>query len=194
MKKLLIFILFSPTAFFNVCSQPFHGGILFGFTASQVEGDSYAGYDKAGLQAGVFISTALSRTIDARLEIKYCARGAKNPASEDNTGLYKLTLHYVDLPLLAAFNIKQLGCIELGIVPGYLFAANGEDDAGKLPDEFLMEFRKFDLGTLIGLSINVLPKVAVNFRYSYSIFSINDAESEDTYYSWFGKLFGISSG
>ena len=54
------------------------------------------------LQGGVFVSTALTPYLDARLEIKYAARGARNPASDDNTGAYKLGLHYIDLPVLAA--------------------------------------------------------------------------------------------
>jgi hypothetical protein len=193
MKKLIFLVLFSLIGLASLFPQPFHGGILFGFTASQVDGDSYAGYNKSGMQGGFFITTRLSNHIDARLEIKYTARGAKKPMSDDNTGLYKLGLHYIDLPLLATFNIKQLGCIELGVVPGYLFAANGEDDAGKLPNEYLVAFRKFDLGTLIGMNINVLPKFSVNLRYSYSILSINEGSS-DTYYSWLGQILGHSVG
>jgi hypothetical protein len=162
--------------------------------ASQVDGDSYAGFDKLGFQGGVFISTALTHGIDARMEIKFTSRGAKNPASDDNTGFYKLTLYYIDLPVLAAFKIKQLGSIELGLIPGYLFATSGEDDAGKLPDEYLVDFHKFDLGTLMGLNYNLSGKIALNFRYSYSILSIRDLGSDNDYYSWFGNLFGFSEG
>jgi hypothetical protein len=177
-----------------VYSQRFHGGILAGFTAAQVDGDSYAGYNKVGLQGGVFISTSLASRIDARLEIKYASRGARNPASDDNTGAYKLGLHYIDLPVLLAVRIKKLGAVELGLVPGYLFAVRGEDDKGKLPQEYLIAFRKFDLGTLVGILLNITPKIAFNMRYSYSILSIRDLESTSAGYSWFGKLFGHTHG
>jgi len=193
MKEFLLALLLFLTSI-TVYSQRFHGGLLAGFSASQVDGDSYAGYNKAGLQGGVFISTELTSRIDARLEIKYTSRGARNPASRDNTGAYKLALHYIDLPVLLSVGIKQLGAIELGLVPGYLFNAGGEDDAGKLPREYLVVFRKFDLGTLLGIAINITPKLAFNMRYSYSVFSIRDQESPSAGYSWFGKLIGHTNG
>jgi hypothetical protein len=187
---LLLLILFR----IDLPAQFFHGGILAGFSASQVDGDSYAGFDKLGFMGGVFISTTLTEHVEARLEIKYTGRGAKNPPSDDNTGAYKLGLHYIDLPVLVTILIKHPVHIELGLVPGYLFAAGGEDDAGDLPEEYLVDFRKFDLGTLLGLTFQVTPKTEVNVRYCYSILSIRDPESAGSYYSWFGKLFGHSMG
>jgi len=193
MKRFVLMVLLTSGSLAGL-SQTFHGGLVFGFTASQVDGDSYAGFDKAGLQGGVFVNTALTSYLDAQLEIKYTGRGARNPASEDNTGFYKLSLHYIDLPVLLALKIKQFGSVELGLVPGYLFAAQGEDDDGKLPEEYLVEFKKFDLGTLVGIDINILPKLSLNLRYSYSILSIRDIDTAGAYYSWFGQLFGNSGG
>jgi hypothetical protein len=193
MKKFLLLILillYCSKSF----SQVFHGGVLAGITASQVDGDGYAGFDKLGFQGGVFIITPITHGIDARMEIKFTSRGAKNPASEDNTGFYKLSLYYIDLPVLAAIKVKQLGSIEFGLIPGYLFAASGENDSGKIPDEYLVDFHKFDLGTLLGISFNVSEKIALNFRYSYSVLSIRDLGSANDYYSWFGNLFGFSEG
>jgi len=186
----LTLVLISASAYV----QPFHGGILLGFTASQVDGDSYAGYDKLGVQGGVFISTALTSHLNARMEIRYASRGARNPASEDNTGSYLLALHYIDIPVMVAFKIKNYGSLEAGLVPGYLFSINGEDEFGKLSREFLVDFRKFDLGILLGANINLTQKVSLSIRYSYSIFSIRDLESAGAYYSWFGKIFGHSRG
>ena len=189
-----LFFFFLISLKIGILAQIFHGGILVGISASQVDGDSYAGFNKLGLQGGVFVSTILTEHLEARLEIKYTGRGARNPASDDNTGAYKLGLHYIDLPVLVTILIKQPVSVELGLVPGYLFAAQGEDDAGKLPEDYLVAFKKFDLGTLVGLNIQVFPKAELNIRYSYSIFSIRDPESAGSYYSWFGKLFGHSKG
>jgi hypothetical protein len=193
MKPYLIFLVLIPVSLAGF-SQPFHGGIMAGFTAAQVDGDSHAGFNKLGFQGGVFVSALLTQTLEARLEIRYAGRGALNPASEDNTGFYKLSLHYIDLPLLAAVKIKKIGSIEVGLIPGYMFAAQGEDDGGELPDEYLVDFHKFDLGTLLGVGIQISKKISLNFRYSYSILSIRDLESAGAYYSWFGKLFGYSTG
>src|SRR5512133_3963332 len=161
---LLVFILTSLPVF----SQEFQGGIFLGFIASQVDGDSYAGYDKLGVTGGVFVSNKILPWLNGRLEIRYASRGARNPASEDNTGSYLLALHYIDVPVMGEIGIKKYGFIELGLVPGYMFHANGEDDAGPLPQEYLVDFRKFDLGTLIGINVSVTQKISATLRYSYS--------------------------
>jgi len=193
MKKLHLFFLLISVSIASL-SQSFHGGIVAGLTASQVDGDTYAGYDKPGLQGGVFISTSLTQYIDASLEIKYVSRGARNPASDDNTGAYRLGLQYIDLPIVLAARIKKLGSVELGVVPGYLFAIRGEKDDGLLTEEDKAAYHKFDLGTLVGVNIKISEKISLNLRYSYSILSIRDLESAGSYYSWFGKLFGHSKG
>jgi opacity protein-like surface antigen len=193
MKKLPLYLLLISVSIAGF-AQTFHGGIVAGLTASQVDGDSYAGYNKPGLQAGVYISTSLTPYIVARFEIKYASRGARNPASDDNTGAYRLGLHYIDLPIVVSARVKQLGSIELGVVPGYLFSIQGEKDNAILTPEAKATYRKFDLGTLVGVNVNISQKITLNLRYSYSIFSIRDLESAGSYYSWFGKLFGHSKG
>ncbi len=189
--SILVILLFSGPALF---SQPFHGGLTAGLTASQVDGDSYSGYNKPGLQAGVFVSAELLPWFDVRMEIKYTSRGARNPANDDNTGSYLLKLQYIDVPIMASLKYKKIGALELGLIPGYMFKAAGEDDAGKLPKEYLVDFHNFDLGLLIGADLNITQKIAVNIRYSYSIFSIRDLDSAGAYYSWFGQIFGHSKG
>ncbi len=179
---------------FSANAQRFNGGVTGGFTAAQIDGDSYAGFDKLGWQGGVFVETELVPLFDARLEIRYTSRGARNPAGDDNTGGYFLALHYIDLPVLAALKIKKAGAVEIGLVPGYLFALNGEKDNGILTADDKAAYHHFDLGTLLGFRVNVTAKLAVSFRYSYSIFSIRDLGSAGSYYSWFGQLFGHSKG
>ncbi len=190
MNRILILLAMATVPLAGL-SQPFHGGVMAGICASQVDGDTYAGYNKLGFQGGVFVTAQLTRLLDARLEIRYASRGAVNPASKDNTGYYKLALNYIDLPLLAEVSIKQFGLVEVGLVPGYMFHAGGRYDEGQLD---FQSFKKFDLGTLLGAGFRITPKFSVDVRYSYSIFSIRDLESAGAYYSWFGKLFGRSRG
>src|SRR5512145_2210779 len=140
--SILALLLFSGSELF---SQPFHGGLIAGFTASQVDGDSYSGYNKPGIQAGVFVTAELLPWLDARMEIKYTSRGTREPAADDNTGSYMLGLHYIDIPVMASVKYRKIGAIELGLIPGYLFNAVGEDENGSLPDEYLVDFHKFDL-------------------------------------------------
>jgi hypothetical protein len=177
-----------------VQAQPFIGGIVAGFTASQVDGDSYAGYNRLGLQGGVFVLSQLTPIWGARLEIRYASRGALYSVKDDPSVYYRLGLHYIDLPLSATASLGRYGSLEAGVVPGYLFAATGRDAGGPLPKDYLVEFRKFDLGTLLGVHVALTKKLSLSIRYSYSLFSIRDPELAGAYYSWFGKLFGHSRG
>jgi len=167
---------------------------MAGFTASQVDGDSYAGYHKPGLQGGVYITTPINTAFGARLEIRYAARGALHAASKDNTGYYRLGLHYIDIPVSATLVVKHFGWIEAGLIPGYLFAAGGSDADGKLPDDYLIDFHKFDLGTLLGVHFRLTEKMSLHVRFAYSLLSVRDLDVAGSYYSWFGKLFGHSHG
>jgi hypothetical protein len=175
-------------------AQAFHGGVLAGFTATQVDGDTYGGYNKAGLQGGVFVNRRLSDLFTAQLEIKYTGKGAKKPVTSSNPDIYTLTLHYIDMPVLASVKVKQIGSVELGIVPAYLFSAQGKDNGGKFPSDYLVSFNKFDVSSLIGININLFPDLWMNLRYTYSLTSIRPEDYPNGYYTWFGRLFGQKTG
>lgn len=165
-----------------------------GFTASQVDGDSYSGFDKPGIAAGVFIQRSLSSRLMANMEIRYAMRGAKNPPSDDHTGLYVLSLHYMDVPITIAVKVHKILSVEAGVIPGFLFASGARDDHGKIPEEALADLKKFDLGTSLGAAVYITPKLFLRIRYSYSFFSIRNLSSAGNSYSWFGKILGHSSG
>ncbi len=192
-----IWLLLMAGIFGGICSanaQIFHGGVLAGFTATQVDGDTYGGYNKAGFQGGVFVNARLSDLFSAQLEIKYTGKGAKKPVNSSDPDIYTLTLHYIDIPLLASIKVKQIGSVELGVIPAYLFSAQGEDNGGNLPSDYLVTFNKFDISSLIGININLIPKLWLNLRYSYSLTSIRPEDYPNGYYTWFGKLFGQKTG
>lgn len=192
MSRTLLFLL---AAFWTpVQAQPFIGGITAGFTAAQVDGDSYAGYNRLGFQGGVFVLSQLTPVWGARLEIRYASRGALYSVRDNPSVYYRLGLHYIDLPLSATASLGRYGSLEAGLVPGYLFAATGRDAGGTLPKDYLVEFRKFDLGTLLGVQVTLTKVLSLNVRYSYSLRSIRDPDLSGSYYSWFGKLFGHSHG
>jgi hypothetical protein len=194
MKFLFLLLMGIFGGIYLVNAQAFHGGVLAGLTATQVDGDTYGGYNKAGFQGGVFVNTRLSDLFSAQLEIKYTGKGARKPVTSTDPDVYTLTLHYIDMPLLASVKVKNIGSVELGIIPAYLFSAQGEDNGGRFPSDYLVTFKKFDISSLIGININLFPKLWLNLRYSYSLTSIRPEEYPNGYYTWFGKLFGQRTG
>jgi hypothetical protein len=181
-------------SFANASAQRFQGGLLAGITASQVDGDSYGGYNKIGLQGGVFVSTTFKHNFGAQLEIRYAGRGAQKITTNEDPEVYKLALHYIDLPLMVNYTIIKKVTLDLGIVPGYLFAKSGKDSGGKLPQEFLVKFKKVDIDWLAGINYKITDNFIINLRYSYSLRSINDFKDTSGSYSWIGNLFGYRTG
>ena len=81
MKKFLVIVLFIIPVM--TLAQRFKGGVLLGICASQVDGDTYGGFDKVGLQGGVFVNTKFTKYWGAQMEIQYNAKGARKKTSND---------------------------------------------------------------------------------------------------------------
>ena len=192
MKKLIIIALFIIPAVLS--AQRFNGGVLAGICASQVDGDTYAGFDKVGLQGGVFVNTKFTKAWGAQMEIKYNAKGARKKTSKEDPEKYSLTLHYIDLPLMINYTVQDRFIIDAGFVPGYLFAKHGEQGEFKIPDEDISAFKKVDLSWLLGLNYKITDNFIASIRYSYSIFSIRDYENVDANYGIIARIFGYTNG
>ncbi|MFO7655443.1 MAG: porin family protein [Bacteroidales bacterium] len=174
--------------------QTFSSGIFGGVAASQVDGDSYAGFDKVGLHGGVFVSTSITNKIGVQMEIKYTGRGARKKTSETNPAVYQLSLNYIDIPLMVNFTAQQKFLFEAGLVPGYLFALSGEDSGGRVDSEQLADFKKFDLNWMLGFRYKFTDKVSAGIRYSYSIFSIRDYQNSNANYGLIANILGYTTG
>jgi opacity protein-like surface antigen len=192
MKKLILIALLALPAI--SWAQRFNGGALIGICASQVDGDTYGGFDKVGLQGGVFVNTKFSDAWGAQMEIKYNGKGARKKTSKDDFETYSLTLHYVDVPLIVNFTIKEKFILDAGLVPGYLFAKNGEENGYKFADEEILAFKKMDLSWLLGFNYKITDNFIANIRYSYSLFSIRDYENIDANYGIIAQIFGYTNG
>ncbi len=198
MIRALVFILsmavLTLSGFSVVLAQRFQGGLMAGATASQVDGDSYAGFNKLGFQGGVFVNTAFGKNFGAQFEIRYAGRGAQKVTSTDDPVVYKIGLHYIDLPVMATYTLKKKVVFDLGIVPGYLFAINGEDSDGPVDESRFVDFKKIDLAWMAGVNYRITDNLSANLRYSYSMLSINDNVHGISSYGRIGNLFGYNNG
>jgi hypothetical protein len=176
MKKIL---LFSMAILFGVMlnAQSFKGGIMAGLAASQVDGDMYAGYHRAGLIAGVFVNHDLSEKFLWQLEIKYIQKGSfknENPDAFDYS-IYSLRLNYFELPLLIRFKYKEHFSFDAGLSLGYLAAYREADQIGELPyDATRPDFHKVEFASQMGGSYHFNKNFSLNARYSYSILQVRD--------------------
>ena len=59
-----------------VFSQGFKAGFTLGIAATQVDGDTYGGFDKAGPVAGVWVGRNLGNSWLGRMELRYAQKGS----------------------------------------------------------------------------------------------------------------------
>ena len=81
--------------------QRFRAGAVVGLTASQIDGDLSAGFNKLGLQAGLRVIGRLTKRTDASLEFLFSQRGSQRELVKNRYGdlLDPITLNYVEVPV-----------------------------------------------------------------------------------------------
>ncbi len=162
-------------------SQVFEGGFFFGMTASQVDGDTYGGFNKMGLNAGGYITKEISRRANWKAEIRYVQKGAYNGPTNENPSLYKLLIHYVEIPLMYQYHINDKVIVDAGISPDiYLYHKEEDEYEIKDPDDG-PAYHRLGLNGNIGVYYSLTDRLIAGARQSYSLIPMRDHASGQTY-------------
>ncbi len=78
----------------------FGAAIEAGLTASQLDGDLSAGYNKLGIMAGLRGNINLQTKTHASIGILFAQRGAQDELRQTTPALYSVTLNYLEVPVL----------------------------------------------------------------------------------------------
>ena len=172
MKK-LIFILFLFISISTFAQKRFRAGVKLGISTSQVDGDTYGGYHKAGIAGGIFVTGKLSEKWTAQLEMMYIQKGAKHTGDRDNGdySFYMAQLNYLEVPVLFQYHQKKFA-IEVGASFGYLMNEHEYTDFADLTG--VRPHNKTDGDYNLGISYAIIKNLNLNWRYSYSFISIRD--------------------
>jgi len=104
-EVLLIFLIIFVGNNLLEAQQRFYAGLMAGFTASQIDGDDSAGFNKPGLTAGVKASAFLNDKMDLSFEILFSQRGSQTELVPDNSiAQRKVSLSYVEVPVIFGYN------------------------------------------------------------------------------------------
>ncbi|MFH1296831.1 MAG: porin family protein [Bacteroidota bacterium] len=172
---LLLFMLMSlPYA--NLVAQQFDGGILAGGLISQVDGDRWDGYHKAGYLAGGFVQLELSQHSSFQLEMEYIQKGSRKLANVDSGDYnsYLLRLHYLEIPLLYQFTFFKRISIEAGPVADILLGYSEQWDGQESPN--IYPFRRVTLAGIVGASGYITRHLKAAFRFNYSLLSLRQLQ------------------
>jgi hypothetical protein len=158
-------------------AQRFTGGFSAGIIASQVDGDTYSGYNKAGISAGVWVKIASDEFHAFRIGMNYIQKGSRhNPDPEkEDYSQFLIRLGYVEMPFLYQYTLKNKIYIEGGLSLGvllhsYMYQTDGYYYEPAYADD---PFRLFDLCGQAGMGYHLTDKISVSLRGAYSLVSIS---------------------
>ncbi len=161
--------------------QRFRAGIVMGVTASQIDGDRSAGYNKLGLQPGLRVLARLKGRTEGSIEFLLSQRGSQSELVKNEfSNFFSLTTNYLEVPVLWAF--KDWLVEGEGNAPDYykvafcgglsyarLLGAKASDDQSAInvvaPD-FL---KKNDFSFLLGANFFANRHLCFSFRYVRSM-------------------------
>lgn len=173
MKKLLLFTAFFLATSTFLFSQKFHGGVTAGLAATQVAGDTYSGYKKAGIFLGGYVSLDISKKSVLQMELTYFQKGSRsNPDSSNNFQQYIFRANYIEMPLLYMFKAGKF-IVHAGPSLGFLMGHFEEADYQRLDN--LEGYNKPAAVTLqinLGMRYYFTEKFGADFRTNNSLLNI----------------------
>lgn len=137
---------------------------------SQVAGDLFSGYNKAGISAGAWVSLRVSPNHAFQMELSYIQKGSReNPDYEkERYDFYLMRLGYVELPVLYRMIYSDKLNFETGLGMNFLLHHYERYNS----EELTSPFAKSNLCFILGLSYNINERLRANFRTNNSLFSI----------------------
>ena len=185
--KISLVLLVLLISFLTGFTQEFHGGVTAGLVGSQVAGDTYSGFNKAGIYAGGFVGWEFTEHSGLQLELTYFQKGSrKNPDPEKNDyDQYIFRANYIELPVLYQYKINKF-IIEVGPSLGFNVGYYEEKDYLTLSDQ--QNYNKPARVTVqmnIGLRFYISKKFGVDFRYNTSLMNIrSENRTGDVWRLW----------
>ena len=155
-------------------AQRFKAGLNLGVTASQINGDDSASFNKLGISAGIRAYTILTPKSDIILEILFSQRGSRTELLR-NSGVPQrvINLNYIEVPLI--YTIKDWYQededyhkmhFQAGLSYGRLFSTRFDESPLQDVAPF---FRENDFSWLAGITFHTNAHTGFYARYTRSI-------------------------
>ncbi len=170
MKKIILPTLLLSTILV-VAQDRFKAALKAGISTSQVAGDTYSGFNKAGINAGASVATKLNEKWNLQFEIMYAQKGSKHigDQSKGDYAYYIMRLDYIEIPLLLGYKHKKF-TLEFG--PGYSYLISGKEYDAYGIIQNALPFKKTELNGNIGISYTIYTNWKFTSRYTNSLLPI----------------------
>jgi hypothetical protein len=183
MKRLYILTVFLFISLASV-AQTFEGGVAAGLVGSQVAGDTYSGFNKAGAYASVWIRLGLSERSSMQTELSFFQKGSRHNPDEKKQDytFYLMRLNYIEMPFLYQYSFKSAFTIETGLSLSLLLSSYEEYNYMEVT---YGDFRLLNPTFVAGFSYPINDRLGAHFRLDSSILSIRTDEVSGARYRLF---------
>ncbi len=156
----------------SASGQSFKAAVLAGINSSQVSGDELSGFNKVGLFIGGSAILPVSEKSLVEMELLFIQKGSKTPTPKNGAAnyFYKMSLNYLEVPLIYTFRPVKYVSVHAGPTFGVLVGSKEEDNAGELTGQ--IPFQKTELGIDGGLSVYFSEHLSLTMRLSTSLLPI----------------------
>jgi hypothetical protein len=136
---------------------------------------------KLGLNGGVFLRIAITDLFSFQPELIYTMKGGKLEYNNFVIGTVKLSMNYIEVPLLAVINITKNINLQGGIYLASLSDVKVKNKGGNGSYNFEEalnkdNFKSFDYGLACGIGGD-FDKLSVGIRYDYGVRSIGNKKT-----------------
>jgi len=173
MQKIFLGFFFLLSCPVLLYSQEFKGGLSLGVSATQVDGEAQAGYNKLGFIFGGLVRRDINKKFGGQFELKYIDKGSHKSDHPDAGDYIRWTikLRYLEMPFLLTYTLKDLYTFEAGLCVAYLIKFNYDDGSGNV-NSSIVPYRRFDYSSMLGFKYKISDHFSASVRYSYSVISI----------------------
>lgn len=178
MKKIILSAI-AVMAFGFTNAQEVKFGVKAGVNFANLTGDVDDASMKVGFNVGGFAEIKVSDKFSVQPELLYSTQGAKEKESGFGyTSETKLTLGYLNIPVMAKFYVAEKFSLEAGPQVGFLLNAKGkyEETSGGVTvsgeDDLKSEFESIDFGVNFGAGYNFTENLSAGLRYNVGLSNI----------------------
>lgn len=185
MKKSVLFLISVFTVAISFAQGELSFGVKAGVNFASIGGDFTDNYGgRTGYHVGVLAEIPLVGKLSFQPELLYSQQGSKNNTTHTDGPSIETRLDYINMPLLAEYNIIKGLSIMAGPQLGILVSAENEIRGSGFEGEFFHavegiddKISKLDLGIGIGAEYKLPFGVFFQMRYVFGLSNVNDKSS-----------------
>ncbi len=170
MKKLFFAALVAVFAMSSMNAQTFGvkaGLNMANFTGSDVSGTA----SKIGANVGVFARFEISDEFTFQPELSFSMQGAQ----DKNNSKLKINANYLNLPLMAKYEVAEGFRLVAGPQVGFLMSAKATD--GDNSTDVKDGYKSIDFGLGLGAEYELESGLFFDFRYNLGLTSLDDSSA-----------------